>query len=122
MIDISYPLKAKPSRTLIYWALGIALVLFAVKSLTGLRPGYEQPTFQYNLIETAVENKPLMNQIGGYNTHKFSYSSGGLDSDSIQFELLIYGGSNILTYTGWASKAANKGWQVRRIDSVVSHY
>ncbi|UFH52749.1 hypothetical protein [Spirosoma sp. KNUC1025] len=122
MIDISYTSKVKPAKTLLYLVLGIifGLALLTYKSTFTSR--YERPDFQYKLVGAAIENKPLMNQIGGYNAHKFSYSPSGPDRDSVRFELLIYGGSSLLTYSGWAYQTTSREWQIKRIDSKVSAY
>jgi hypothetical protein len=77
------------------------------------------PNFDEKIVDEFKNDNNLIKEIGSYKNHEFSYLNSELSSDSLHFELVIFGDKKSIIYTGCAIKNEKDNWEIKRIESKV---
>ena len=76
------------------------------------------PSFHNEIISNFKRDSTLQGKVGSYISHEFSYPTSDLHSDSLHFELIIFGTQKKIVYSGLAKKTDNN-WILNRVNSKI---
>lgn len=99
--------------------LGFMILLYLATRLTEYFVRNGRPRFQDEIIQKFQSDNYLLNRVGSYQNHEFSYPTNELDMDSLHFELIIFGSKKCIIYEGCALKKNSDIWEVKRMKSKI---
>lgn len=106
------------TRKIIIYSLVAFVIAFIGSLISKYYIDYTTPDFLEEIIKESQNNKTLMKRIGGYKSYEYSYNENELKTDTVKFDIIVYGKSGQLKYTGFAVKYENN-WEVRQLQDTI---
>lgn len=72
----------------------------------------DSPAILNEKVDTLKNDSLLMTEIGGYRKYEYTYNEKQLSSDTMQFEIIIYGSRRNLINRGQAIRNIRNEWEI----------